>query len=820
MPDSPHIDSPSNPPTLDAKSPPLNPLPSPSSLAQSSNSQLAALLTDAFKEIESLRRELAAVKKRAEDAERRYHALSSVSDPKSAQADTARVIQEFEQRALDAEVARDEAESRKRILVETWYQLDRYLHTVEMRAADARAGFSKIVSDGGGQLILASIPLPGGVPLPMSYPTIGSMAPPVNHARTGHPASGRSSSHAHRSSQSQAFLPLSLPPHPNPNGSSRRPRDDSVDRSGYAESVPGQPPTKKLKGYGDDRRGRDERTSYSESSLAYLHQRHQPLPPQAIEARERIYQDRRVPQARMIVPPGGEAEYPNHRGRSRSRSRSSSHSSESSLSVDEMLLLATGEAANGNAAPGSPSQVGAHRAHRRRHHHSHKEDTSSQRYALATEQPLASQQHIHIQQLARPDSPSTPQQVVHNYRVRPPHASASVPLVAENHVSTMPAPCHVQTIQTHVFAPVVTGAPQKKNKFSASGGSIGNLGATSTSGTSSVDAPPPAPPAHVYPATNTQGQRICRQCGMPGRYKEGKCVEKWGPGPMGPGTVCDRCRKKMKRVERRGTLESQQLAAANSLNNITTLQQQQQQTQPAPPPPPRNVVLQQAQSLPPVTFDRSIHRTDTLVNTQQTQSHSGSVHHTYSQPDRVRDRDRDDSDARSALVAAVSGGGSRTSTPNPASSHPHSVKGSSGPISSSHSHSTTRPPPSPPPAIASINDELPVSNVGRGGSVSRTQSRSNSRNGRSAGYTNASGPSKRSPLGISGGASTSSSHNPSVSPSHMDIDADADGDADADAEAEVEAEIEGAVEAATQLEAEADPDDEILEAAGANDAKR
>ena len=43
-----------------------------------------------------------------------------------------------------------------------------------------------------------------------------------------------------------------------------------------------------------------------------------------------------------------------------------------------------------------------------------------------------------------------------------------------------------------------------------------------------------------FPGTNAQGQRICRQCGLPGRYKDGKCVEKWGPGPEGPGTVCDR----------------------------------------------------------------------------------------------------------------------------------------------------------------------------------------------------------------------------------------------------------------------------------------
>uniref|UniRef100_A0A0W0EY89 Uncharacterized protein n=1 Tax=Moniliophthora roreri TaxID=221103 RepID=A0A0W0EY89_MONRR len=70
------------------------------------------------------------------------------------------------------------------------------------------------------------------------------------------------------------------------------------------------------------------------------------------------------------------------------------------------------------------------------------------------------------------------------------------------------------------------------------------------------------PPPQGYPPTNSAGQRICRQCGQPGRYKEGKCVEKWGPGPWGPGTVCDRCRKKMKRVERRGTLEQAQMLAA------------------------------------------------------------------------------------------------------------------------------------------------------------------------------------------------------------------------------------------------------------------
>ncbi|KAH9923404.1 uncharacterized protein BXZ73DRAFT_761, partial [Epithele typhae] len=64
-----------------------------------------------------------------------------------------------------------------------------------------------------------------------------------------------------------------------------------------------------------------------------------------------------------------------------------------------------------------------------------------------------------------------------------------------------------------------------------------------------------------FPMTNSQGQRICRQCGHTGRIKDGKCVERWGPGPKGPGTICDRCRKKLKHVERRKTSNSMSLNA-------------------------------------------------------------------------------------------------------------------------------------------------------------------------------------------------------------------------------------------------------------------
>jgi hypothetical protein len=59
-------------------------------------------------------------------------------------------------------------------------------------------------------------------------------------------------------------------------------------------------------------------------------------------------------------------------------------------------------------------------------------------------------------------------------------------------------------------------------------------------GNGMVAGPPAVVASGSYPAQNAQGQRICRQCGLPGRYKDGKCVEKWGPGPEGPGTVCDR----------------------------------------------------------------------------------------------------------------------------------------------------------------------------------------------------------------------------------------------------------------------------------------
>ena len=192
--------------------------------------------------------------------------------------------------------------------------------------------------------------------------------------------------------------------------------------------------------------------------------------------------------------------------------------------------------------------------------------------------------------------PQSPRAVIahHQHPNHAPTPTAQRSIVG--HVSTpgpLEQPSEQRTYQTHIFAPPVMGAPMKKGKPGSSAGiskymdvissrgpdvdAVANgSGALAAPPITTNTAPPPSTPTTTvpqsatasapvavphshppYPATNLQGQRICRQCGMAGRYKDGKCVEKWGPGPEGPGTVCDRCRKKMKRVERRGTIESQ-----------------------------------------------------------------------------------------------------------------------------------------------------------------------------------------------------------------------------------------------------------------------
>ena len=123
---------------------------------------------------------------------------------------------EFEERATRAEQARDDAEARKRVLTDTWAQLDSYLVAVSDAAADARAGYSRIVSEGGGQLVVTQIP--------------------TMTTRRLHRVSGRT-----------PVLPVMTLPPPNPHvpaTGTRRQRTPSMD------SYQQQPPSKKARGDG------------------------------------------------------------------------------------------------------------------------------------------------------------------------------------------------------------------------------------------------------------------------------------------------------------------------------------------------------------------------------------------------------------------------------------------------------------------------------------------------------------------------------------------------------------------------------------------
>ena len=140
--------------------------------------------------------------------------------------------------------------------------------------------------------------------------------------------------------------------------------------------------------------------------------------------------------------------YPDTHGDSHGHSRSSSTSS---LDVDEMLLRTTGDEYGGG---GTPNGAGApyldlNMNHRRR---SEREGDSSR--------PIpASNINGHPAHLTTATNPY------------PQHSSSSVSYPANQSapaMSSLRAPAQSSqnpVIQTHIFAPVVTGAPTKKTKF-------------------------------------------------------------------------------------------------------------------------------------------------------------------------------------------------------------------------------------------------------------------------------------------------------------------------------------------------------------------
>ena len=249
---------------------------SPNSSPPTSNAQLAALLSDAFRDADALRRELSITRKRVEKAERLIQNLTSDStssppngNPQEQQhqqaqrhAQTIKLLTEdYEDRLAQAELARDEADSRRRLIQDSWEQVERYLALVESRAKDARIAFARI-SEGS----VASLALP---PLPTHIGTgAGSLStyPPSSSSQMMAPPNVPSRQHSrHRHSAAFPALPPHPIPNPNPNMSpsagTRRPRTPSLD--GLYNAT--QPPSKRSRTNTDDQRAREPRSSYSES---------------------------------------------------------------------------------------------------------------------------------------------------------------------------------------------------------------------------------------------------------------------------------------------------------------------------------------------------------------------------------------------------------------------------------------------------------------------------------------------------------------------------------------------------------------------------
>jgi hypothetical protein len=259
---------PGTPPHMDPPDVLNFPHPLPSS-PPTSNSRLAALLQDAFREVDALRRDLAIAKKRAEKAERLIQTLTSdpsASPPNQHQRQNTvkRVIDDYEDRLTQAEMARDDAEARRRVAQDSWDQVERYLSLVESRAKDARIAFTR-VSESSLPLVLPSFPPHFGAAGSLSsYPPSSSsqvMAPPTVPSRQ----------HSRHQQSSRAF-PV-LPPHPipnhdhlSPNAGTRRPRTPSMD--GIYNNA--QPPPKRSRATTDEQRRREPRSSYSESVCLYF----------------------------------------------------------------------------------------------------------------------------------------------------------------------------------------------------------------------------------------------------------------------------------------------------------------------------------------------------------------------------------------------------------------------------------------------------------------------------------------------------------------------------------------------------------------------
>ncbi|KAI1790672.1 hypothetical protein LXA43DRAFT_1083153 [Ganoderma leucocontextum] len=803
--------------------PPPNPEPTPqtngSPPASSSGSpaQLATLLAKALQESDVLKAELSTVKRRADKAERLLATFQSNaqsptngSPPSSSQGASSKdswpssarkAVLEYENRADRAELARDEALARLQMIQESWQELDRYFAALELRASDTRAQFSRLIADGGGPLVQVNA-VPPSSQNAVYVPTLVHGAihlPQIPPARSHLP---RTSSH--RLSTSQPFPSIPLPPPPSATSSRVRPRAGSMD-AGYGGTLSGPgapPPAKRPRADRDDDRSRGRRYSHSPSNSphpAYLSNGHAAdhspqLAPHSVAASalhpHSHYHPYQHPSARPDRDDPRYAYPDQHRSRRRVRSTSRGPSSRSrsrgsASSLEDMLIEAT------TTGEDNPGHVHGHRAvHPGQHLHPssrHRSPSPGREYHLGVPS-----QH------GRARASST---LVNRGVVGAPGQIASPP-------GPLLAPGQSQTFQTHIFAPPVTGAPVKKSKLGATASLSGNGSVLTLGPTGSVISGPSTIGGGGFPPTNAAGQRICRQCGLPGRYKEGKCVEKWGPGPEGPGTVCDRCRKKMKRVERRGTLDSQNMAA---------MHHQPAAIHPsgAPQAAPGSLTNGRISG-----SDRHVHRTDTIQAHPSSQSQSrlgpsgthllsgsqsGYVRH---ERDRDHDRDRDQGASSYHHSYSASRSSQRGPTPPGIAILPGSSANEDEGAYDGRAHHRSRDRDRDP--AHAHGAAAPPHGVNGHISSSRSASHSPTLNSRSAAGAPTSASARGSPRG-SDGKSKSSSDLMDVDADGEEVDADADGDAEADADGDE-------ADADAEADPEADADAELLEAVDAAEA--
>ena len=557
---SPHNDSLSAPPL---PSPPSVPAPTPTSATTtgppvvspsavvsapsppSGDARLVALLSDAIRERDELVRELSAARKRADKFDRLLASLSqpTSSMPSGAPAPSYNALLEYEARIEAAETARDDAETRRRVIAENWSILIRHLEVLESQAAEARSSFSRVLRDGGGGLLLDQLPQLPSAPSFTNVPAVYAMRPPGYPGRHHIPPNRTNSVRSHLPTPQSTipFSNMSLPPPPTAklHPSSRvRPRASSTDGS---MEVSGQPPPKKsrgTRGHESDRRGRSERSMFTESvshdrylRLLFLFlifidlqpvDLHMPQsqsyavspplsnpsahPPHSIYVPHRsnakrdredyhqrlheLTQEQRQPlisletasqpdesmhylhtQENEILAGEARGRRSHRRSQHHGSSRSSSHSSSSSLSVDALLLQASGTddldrksvGPNGipASAPGLPAALRPHGSS----HHRHR--------VLASDMHAGGDPTVYPR--VRPESPSSDYRSPSTSRASRPHHSHQLqqtmtgPGMSAEAMGPGPLsqPGQLQTYQTHVFAPVVTGEPVKKTKYQA-----------------------------------------------------------------------------------------------------------------------------------------------------------------------------------------------------------------------------------------------------------------------------------------------------------------------------------------------------------------